>query len=92
MINPVEWDSDISIYEDSFFNLRFKADISTDTREITVSIDGQIKTTYTQWDAFTLPINKDGDIAAGKHTLSIQVTDGLFRKTIKSLEFLVLKR
>ena len=92
MINPKEWDQVISIYEKSFFNLRFSTTIATATKEVSVLIDWINYKNYTEWDVFTLPINSDGTIQPWSHKITIRVTDELFRQAEKTVLFTVLKR
>lgn len=55
MINPKG--RQLSIYEGDVFNLRFRVDISTSTREVTIKIDDKVVQSATAGDIFVVPVS-----------------------------------
>ncbi len=76
MINPL--DTTISLYEGTNFNLRFQTTISTEVREISVTIDDKVVQSATTGELFVFPISSSG-LEIGKHTVKISATDGDFQ-------------
>lgn len=76
MINPR--DTTMNLYEGTSFNLRFQTTISTEIREISVTIDGKVIQSATTGEIFVFPVSSTG-LAPGKHTVKVSVTDGDFQ-------------
>jgi penicillin-binding protein 1A len=89
MINPKG--RQLSIYEWDVFNLRFRTDVSTSTREITTRIDEKVIQSATAWDIFVIPVWSQW-LWAGKHTVSISLVDWKFRTAEANFELNVLQR
>jgi penicillin-binding protein 1A len=89
MINPR--DTTMNLYEGTSFNLRFQTTISTEIREISVTIDGKVIQSATTGEIFVFPVSSTG-LAPGKHTVKVSVTDGDFQWTSKSFILNILPR
>lgn len=76
MTNPR--DATMNLYEGTTFNLRFQTKISTEIREISVTIDDKIIQSATTGEVFVFPVSSAG-LAVGKHTVKVSVTDGDFQ-------------
>lgn len=92
MINPVEGDASISIYNDQFFNLRFSVTSSTINNEISVAVDGKTIKTMTTGNAFVIPMNEWGSLSPWSHTATVRVIDSNLKESTKSIQFTVLAR
>ncbi len=90
-MNPKNTDTRITLFAGDSFNLRFTTQISTDAREISVSIDGESIQNATAWELFVIPVGTAG-ITPGNHTLKIRVIDGNMKSAEKNIILTVLKR
>lgn len=89
MINPKS--STLSIYDGDNFNLRFQTSVSTETREVSVTIDDKVIQSATSGDIFLFPVSTSW-IPTGRHTVKITVTDANFQTVTKSFILNILPR
>ncbi len=89
MINP-RWKS-INLYTGDVFNLRFRADVATATREIQIFVDDTVYQTSTSGEIFVIPMSSAG-LSEWKHTVRILVVDGNFRTAESSFTLNILPR
>lgn len=89
MINPKG--KQLSIYEWDVFNLRFRADITTSTREVTIRIDDKVIQSATVGDIFVIPVSSQW-LVEWDHRVKISVIDGKFRSVDAGFSLTVLKR
>lgn len=81
----------LNIYQWDVFNLRFRADVSTSTREITTKIDNTIFQSATTGNIFVIPIGTQW-LSVGTHNVSVMVVDGKFRSDEATFQLNILSR
>lgn len=84
-------DENINLYSDSIFNLRFRVDISTTTREVQVFIDDVLQQTATSGEIFSIPVSSAW-LSEWKHTVRITAIDWNFNQTEKTFTLTILPR
>lgn len=89
LINP-KW-SALNLYEWSTFNLRFQANISSEVKEINVTLDDKVIQNATSGDLFVIPVGTTG-LNVWKHTVKITATDANFQTATKSFTLNILPR
>lgn len=89
MINPKG--KNLNLYVWDPFNLRFRADISTATREIQVFIDDKVQQTATSWEIFVIPMSSAW-LSEWKHSVRVTAIDWNFQTAEASFTLTVLPR
>lgn len=89
MINPKS--QNLNLYSWDPFNLRFRVDIPTATREIQVLVDDTIRQTATSGELFVIPMSSAW-LSIGTHTVKVKAIDGNFQSTEKSFTLTILAR
>ena len=89
MQNPIEWDTDISIYNDQFFNLKWIFNVNPDA--INIYLNWSIFKIIDSTKSFAIPINEQKDFNVW--TYNIKVEWILWStKTSKNITLTVLSR
>ncbi len=91
MTNPRGADASVNLYAGDKFNLRFNITVGTDSREVSVNLDGKNITNATAGDVFVIPVSSEG-ISSGKHILNISLMDGNLKKVTKNVTLNILPR
>lgn len=89
MINPKG--KSISLYVWDIFNLRFRVEVGTTTREIQIFIDNTLYQTATSGEIFVIPMSSVW-LIEWNHIVRIKAIDGNFKTTETSFSLNVLPR
>ncbi len=89
LINPKR--NSINLYKWSPFNLRFNTFIHTDTKSITVALDGKVIQSANKGSVFVIPVSTE-NIDIGTHTVTITATDANKKSAVKTFTLNVLQQ
>lgn len=88
--NPARWK--ISIYEDQFFNLRFKVFDNSSIKSVNIYINDKPYKLWLKDIDNTIKINDENNISVWLHSIKIEAIDFSFNKWDTTVELEVLKR
>ncbi len=86
--NPANWIK--KIYQNSFFNLRYKVFDETSVRSSNVYLDWKKLSIWLQWTSIVLPINKNNDISVWNHIIEIKAIDDKFNESSKKIALIIM--
>ncbi|HRI35788.1 MAG TPA: penicillin-binding transpeptidase domain-containing protein [bacterium] len=92
LLNPVDGDRSISVYEDQFFNLRFRVDDASTVTAVNLYLNDQLFRILGDGRDFSLPINDVNDFDIGIHTLGIEAIDAARNRGYEEVRLEVLAR
>jgi hypothetical protein len=85
-------DSNVSIYSDQYFNLRFTVSDANEIIANNVLLDGKLWKILGGGNSFVVPVNEARDLATGMHSILVESTDVRRAKSQATVGFEVLAR
>lgn len=82
----------ISIYNDQFFDLKWRVEDNSKIKTINIYIDDKIFKIWLKWEEFAQKINLDKDISIWHHILKIEAIDIFFNKSEKIINFEIIQK
>lgn len=82
----------IAIYQDQFFNLRWKIQDTSNIRTTNIYIDNKPYVMWVQWREFVQEINRAIPVEVGSYTLKIESVDFYFNIGTKEISLDILPR
>ncbi len=92
MINPKEGDSEISVFQDQYFNLRWSITSSSEISAINIYINNQLFKILNWTNEFSVPVNEKNDYNVWTYIVTIEVIDNSWKRNARDIKVNVLAR